>query len=155
MHDLINNIKLEQSLDPAVVTADAAAAGFDRLNFRAALLLATIGESGDTLSGSVLIDVELQHSDALASGYAAVTDAAHINGTMDNLATGRVARIDAAAEDDVIVSIEYHGPKRYVRLNINLTGTHTNGTPIGVLSMGHHPRYIGRNQFSDANVAGT
>ncbi len=155
MLDLFSNVKLLHALTPLIRTADAVSTGFDRLNFRSVLHLIQVGITGDTLSGSVFLDVILEHSDSLASGYTAVTDSSHYTGSMVTPASGVVAVINDNAEDDVVVAIEYKGPKRYSRINLDVTGTHTNGMETGVISMGAFPRYIGRNQFSDANVAGT
>ena len=35
----------------------------------------------------------------------------------------------------VIVSVGYRGSKRYVRAVLNFSGTHSTGTPIGVIGL--------------------
>ena len=138
------NRTFEQTLDPINITADVNGGIVDRKDFESIDHVALIGLSADTLSGSVLIDVLLQHGDvANMSDAAVVTDANHVRGTMDDLATGRVARIDAPAEDETFHEIGYRGPKRYTRLVLDLTGTHTNGTPVALSCEKGHPRFRG------------
>ena len=49
--------------------------------------------------------------------------------------SGIYATVDAAAEDDAVYPIGYTGPERYVRIVCTKTGTHSNGTPIGILAL--------------------
>ena len=62
MMDLANNLIAVQSLAPAVRTADANGTGVDLQGFEGAMCIFDIGAEGDTLSGSVKIDVKLEHS---------------------------------------------------------------------------------------------
>lgn len=131
--DLISNVTEAQDLDPAVVTADATGATVDLAEYNDVAFYALIGESGDTLSGSVKIELEVQDSPD-NSVWTAAADA-DIIGAVTGTNTGTFAVIDAAAEDDAVYSTRYVGNERYCRVVVNLTGTHTNGTPIGILSM--------------------
>jgi hypothetical protein len=122
-----------QVLDPAVLTADTVLTGADTSDCNAVTLNVLVGESGDTLSGSVYWDFILETSED-NSTWAAVTDNALVVGqTVDS--SGIFATIDAPAEDDVILSVGYIGYARYVRVNIDATGTHTNGTPMGAVAV--------------------
>lgn len=101
-------------------------------------MLVHVGNSGDTLSSSVYIEVEIEESDD-NSTFTDVADAdldAYVNGTND----GCIAKIDAPTEDSLVLEVEYHGTKRYVRPVINVTGTHTNGTPISAVIIGYDKR---------------
>ena len=131
--DILNNVNIAQIIDPVTVTADANSSSIDLAEFGIASIVTLVGESGDTLSGSVKIELEVQDSpdDSVWTACADtdITDA--VTGTN----TGTYAVIDAAAEDDAVFSTQYIGDKRYVRTVVNVTGTHTNGTPIGAVAM--------------------
>jgi hypothetical protein len=138
MKDLHSNIKLVQTLDPATVTgtSDVNGATVDRQGFDSVEHIVLFGESGDTLSGSVYFDVTIQESDD-DSTWTDVTTAADVVGATPD-ANGVWTTIDAAAEDDTLYRIGYVGGKRYSRLQVELTGTHTNGTPIAACAvLGH------------------
>lgn len=100
------------------------------LHYDAVRHVVDLGNSGDTLSGSVKIELEVQHSDDDSTWVAcADTD---ITGAVAGTNTGTYAVIDAPAEDSAIFTTEYIGGKAYTRTVLNVTGTHTNGTPISV-----------------------
>lgn len=122
------------ALAPQTLTADANGATIDLADCDGLAILANVGASGDTLSGSVYLSLEIEHSDD-GSTWEDVTDAEHVvdgrNSAFVASGTGIFDTIDAPAEDEKQVSIHYIGPKRYVRLVVNLTGTHSNGIPVG------------------------
>jgi hypothetical protein len=128
MKDLVHNLLAVKSIDPIVGnnTTEGTGTGVDLAGFDAALMLAHLGVSGDTLSGSVYVTVGFQESDSLGSGYADIA-AADLLGGANNVV------VDAAAEDEVIIQRSYIGAKRYVRVLITFTGTHTNGMPISAV----------------------
>ena len=138
--DLENQTTISQVTDPVVVSADALSSVIDQAGFRDVTVLAAVGESGDTLSGSVYIELEMQESDD-DSTYTACADA-DITNAVTGTNTGTFALIDAAAEDDAVFASQYLGDKQYVKVNINVTGTHTNGTPIGVLAVQSGENYL-------------
>lgn len=140
MMDLENQTTVSQIVDPVVVTADALSSAIDMAGFRDVTVAAAIGESGDTLSGSVYIELEMQESDD-DSTYTACADA-DITNAVTGTNTGTFALIDAAAEDDAVYLSQYLGSKQYVKVNVNVTGTHTNGTPIGVLAVQSGENYL-------------
>ena len=146
--DLVNNIKLTNLIKPIVVNNDtegggSTTAGVDTKGYDSVVLAALFGDSGDTLSGSVYFEVKLEDSDD-NSTFAAVTNADYVLLPDGGIATapaagGVIATIDAPSEDQVAVIVGYVGPKRYVRLFIDTTGTHTNGTPATALAILGHP----------------
>jgi hypothetical protein len=124
--------KFTQCLDPATLTADADCTAVDMKNFGVCRFLVAVGESGDTLSGSVKIELEVEESDD-NSTFSDVADAdldSYVAGTND----GCFAVIDAAAEDDTLYEVEYRGSKRYARVVVNLVGSHSSGTPVAVIA---------------------
>lgn len=142
MRDLHNNVKFVQAVDPAVLTADTNGATIDRQGFESVEHIVFAGESGDTLSGSVKLDLVLQHSDD-GSTWSDVTSAADVlvnadSGVSAPDANGIFRTIDAAAEDDAKYRIGYIGGKRYSRVQLDFTGTHSNGIPLCVAAvLGH------------------
>jgi len=137
--DMLNNLKAVLGLDAQTLTADGTGAEVDMQGYNGLYIVFNIGESADTLSGSVKIECEIQHSDASGSGFAAAADA-DVRDTVTGTNTGTVAVIDAAAEDSVIVECQYVGNKRYVKPIINLTGTHSNGTPCAITTFLFDPQ---------------
>ena len=126
MRDFFSDLLAVKSINPIVGnnTTEGTGVGVDLAGFNGALMLAHVGQSGDTLSGSVYITVKFQECDTDTPGsYTDIADADLSGG-----ANGVV--IDAAAEDEVIVQRGYVGSKRWVRVLLAFTGTHTNGTPI-------------------------
>jgi hypothetical protein len=133
LRDFESNLKHDQLVDPVVLTASADGASIDMKDYRHAAFYALVGESGDTLSGSVYLELELEHSDD-DSTFADCTDAMVTNSVTGNN-TGTFGKVDAAAEDDALFMAEYKGNKRYVRPVISLTGTHTNGVPVAIVAL--------------------
>lgn len=124
-------------------TTDITGATVDIGDYGGVRFIANVGISGDTLSGSVMVELELEHSDD-GSTWADCADtdlSAYVAGTND----GTWAKIDDAAEDPAIHTVEYRGNKRYVRAMVLKTGTHTNGIPIGIV----HERFDKRTRPVD------
>lgn len=130
MRDIHHNILVQQALDPATATGTVRSATIDLQGFEGCEVLFSVGESGDTLSGSVLWTLTLEDSPD-DSTYTAVAAAGLL---------GALTVIDAAAEDDVVQAVGYIGSQRYVQAVATATGTHTNGTPIAILAIKGHPR---------------
>lgn len=139
--DLENQTTASQVITPAVLTADALSTEIDTAEFQDLDIIANVGVSGDTLSGTVYIELEMQHSDTSGSGYAACADT-DITNAVTGTNTGTFSLINDPAEDDVIAQCKYLGSKRYVKVNVNLTGTHTNGTPISATAVQSGSNYL-------------
>lgn len=135
---ITENVKITQLLDPATVTTDQNSASIDLKDYGTGTIVVSVGESGDTLSGSVKIELELEESDDNSSftDCADTVLSSYVAGTND----GCFAVIDAAAEDDAVYTVSYLGGSRYVRAVVNVTGTHTNGTPIAVIGLRGDPK---------------
>lgn len=135
LKDLISNVDVKSLILPQVAsgTTDLTSSALDLQDDMAAVLLAHIGLSGDTLSGSLKIEAELQHSDDNSS-YAACADA-DLSAAVSGTNTGTFAVVDGASDDEQIYKVAYLGKKRYLKVVLNLTGTHTNGTPVSVCAV--------------------
>ena len=135
MQDLSNNIELGNSIINGVKTAAANGTGIDLQGFEEATAVVSVGAEGDTLSGSVYFEVSLEHSDD-DSTYTDCVQADIVNGTI--AAGGIWLKLDGTTGGDPDTAggqwqVGYVGGKRYVRLVLAKTGTHTNGTPISGL----------------------
>ncbi len=135
--DFLTMIEFTQQVDPAVITSDVAAATGNSLAREDAVglgFIVNVGESGDTLSGSVYLTVTLQESsdDSVFTDVADADCEIWVNGSKVS-ANGIV--IDGAADDDAIITILYKGHAEYCAVELDLTGTHTNGIPVGVTGM--------------------
>lgn len=124
-----------QLVDPVVSasTTDVESDSVDTKNFGITRLLVLLGATGDTLSGSVKLELEVEESDD-DSSFTDVADE-YLSNTVDGTNDGTFAVVDANTEDERIYDVEYRGKKRYVRVVVNKTGTHTNGIPLAVLAV--------------------
>lgn len=143
MQDLSNNIELGNSIINAVKTAAEDGSGIDLQGFEEATAVVSVGAEGDTLSGSVYFEVSLEHSDD-DSTYTDCVQADIVNGTID--AGGIWLKLDGTTGGDPDTTggqwqVGYVGGKRYVRLVLAKTGTHSTGTPISGMIVKSRPRH--------------
>lgn len=137
MRDISNRTVAVATQVPAVVTADADGTTVDLQGFNSAMVVVNTGVEGDTLSGSVKFDFILEHSDN-DSTWSAVTSSTDVTeGSVDS--NGIFLTLDANAETPQISQIGYIGGKQYIRCKIDATGTHSNGTPMGVTVIKGNP----------------
>ena len=131
-----------QLLVAAAQKVTVLSSAIDMQGFDALTLLAFLGASGDTLSGSVKIELEVQESDD-DSTYTAVADddLIPVGSVVTATNVGTFGLIDDPAEDDQLYFIGYRGNKRYVKINAEFTGTHTNGIPLTLAAMQELPTY--------------
>ncbi len=143
MRDLHNNVDVIEALEAIVVNNDTEGTGssIDLKGYNSAEMAVTVGQSGDVLSGSVFLELKLQHSDD-GSAWSAVSSPNDMLGATPD-ANGRFSLIDDPAEDGVTVAVGYIGPKRFIRVFVDTTGTHTNGTPIGAVAILGRERHTG------------
>jgi hypothetical protein len=138
MKDIHNLMSAVTSLKAANRTADANGTGVDLQGYEGAEVIANVGLSGDTLSGTVKIALELEESDD-DSTYTDVADADMLGET--GAGSGEFALIDDPAEDELTYKVGYIGAKRYIRVVWNITGTHTVGTPGSASIVRMHARH--------------
>ena len=131
MFDLKNNIELVECLNAIVKDADTNASGIDTQGANSAMVIVNVGAPGVTFSGSVKVDVKLEDS-ADNSTYGAVTNNNFVTGgTVDS--NGIWQTIDADGDCNAVYGIGYVGPKRYFRVVLDFTGSHSTGTAFGVV----------------------
>ena len=114
MRDISNRTKAVTCQDAKVFTADANGTTVDRLGFESVMFIVNSGiESTDD------------------STFTAVTSSTSVTeGSVDS--SGIFLTLDANGETPQTSQIGYIGGARYVRVKIDATGTHSNGTPISV-----------------------
>lgn len=101
--------------------------GVDLKGYEGAVVLFDIGDSGDTLSGSVYVTLSVEHSDEAGANFTGLNST-----TQQRVDSGNTV-IDAPTEDTQLTQITIlpgAGVKRYIRPMVVFTGTHTNGIPI-------------------------
>jgi len=135
MKDIYHDLLVVKTIDPVLGKTTQTGAEVDLQGFEGALMAAHVGQSGDTLSGSIKMTVSFQESDTTTSGDFANVAAADLLGGANDVV------IDDSTEDEVIVTRGYLGSKRYVRILVTYEGTHTNGTPISAVVIKGLPRH--------------
>jgi hypothetical protein len=153
MKDLSNNISPAVSIINAVKTAAGNGTGVDLQGYESATVLVDVGAEGDTLSSSVYFEVSLEESDD-NSTFTDVAQAGVIDGTIDS--GGIFLKLDGTTGGDPdttggIFRIGYVGGKRYIRVVLAKTGTHSNGTPIGAMVVRGDARHSVDNDFTAHN----
>ena len=154
MKDLSNNIVPVVSIKNAVKTAAENGTGVDLQGYEGATILVDVGAEGDTLSSSVHFEVSLEESDD-DSTYTDVAPAGSIDGTI--AAGGIFLKLDGTTGGDPGTAggsfrVGYVGGKRYIRVVLAKTGTHSNGTPIGAMVVKSHARHSEDNAFTAHNA---
>jgi len=137
MQDLKQNTKIVKSVTAQTLTAAANGTAADLQGFNSAFISVSVGASGDTLSASVKWDYKIEHSDDNSTFTAVTSNTEVTGGTVDS--SGIFTTVDDGAEDDAVYGIGYVGGKRYVRVAVAKTGTHTNGTPTAAVIIVGHP----------------
>ena len=127
MRDLYHNVLPTQVLNPVVATATQTSSAIDLQGFNSASVVFAIGTAGDTLSGSIYWTLKLQHCDD-NSTYVDVA-AADVNEAVTSIV------VNSLSLDETAYNIGYIGSKRYVKGIATATGTHTNGTPLGIVAL--------------------
>lgn len=143
MRDLHNNVDVVRLLD-AVLTAPTidrdGDVDVDTRGYNSCEIVVSVGVSGDTLAAGLNVSLELEDSED-DSTYSDVADAQLLGATGGG--SGQFALINDPAEDATVYRVGYVGGKRYVRLKVNVTGTHTNGIPIAAVALLGRERHTG------------
>lgn len=137
MRDLHSNIGAELAIAPAAYAADHTGSAIDRAGFNSLALAILVGVGGITFSGTNRIEIKLEHSDEAASGFEPVTQG-DVQGVTVG-AGGIVRALTAAHATPSRTRVGYIGPRRYVRLVADFSGTHGTATPLAALAILGHP----------------
>jgi hypothetical protein len=127
MADLYHNVVTQQVLNPAVSNTTKTSSTIDLQGFYSSTVVFSVGQSGDTLSGSVFWTLKIQHSD---------DDSTYVDVPLSGLLNAaQTVVVDSSTKDRAAYGFGYIGGKRYVKAVATPTGTHTVGTPIGVIAL--------------------
>lgn len=130
--DLHNNIGVTHLLD-AQDTAGVTTASniLDTQGFESAEIIVNVG-AATPLSGSNYLTPVLQESDTIADTSFTTVAAAGL--------LGAFTAVNGASDDNSSQSVGYIGNKRYIRVNLVVTGTltATNVAVVGVVGNGFH-----------------
>jgi len=140
MRDMRQNISTVMGLAPGVLTADANGVTVDRLGFDSVTFAVAMGVGGDTFTGSKRLDFIVEHSDdgttwAPVGADNVIGAEADVNGVVLSQRTAHAAA-DVRRIGYVDGTI---GDRRYVRLNLDVVGTHGAGTPLAVVAILGNP----------------
>lgn len=133
MREIHSTVKVVQTLDPIVVTAAQTGKTIDHSGFEAAEHLVTVGFRGDVLFEDRHFRLILETSDDATVWAPVTSDALVIGKTVDG--SGVFELVDSLEKDRQVHRIAYVGEARYSRVRIGIVGTHTVGTPIGMLCL--------------------
>ena len=138
MKDLYSGLKITSLMVQAVTNSDADSDTIDMQGYESLMFVVDMGLSADTLNGSNTIELEVE--DSPNDSDWTDCDNADISKYVTGTNTGTFALINAASEDETNYITGYKGDKRYVHVTLNFTGTHSTGTPIGILAIQSNPR---------------
>ena len=93
MLDFYQNVKHDQVVDPATITSDTDGSSVDLLGYSRVVFYALVGESGDTLSGSVKIELEVDTLDQLEEALGLGIDAVLLDNMDVDTLREAVARV--------------------------------------------------------------
>jgi len=132
--DFIHEQVAAYNLGAAIPSVDADGAAVDLQGFRGGCLFtALVKDSLDTLNGTTtFLELEIEES-VDNSTWTDVADG-DLSDVVVGTNDGAFAKIIASTMTSNIYQTQYKGGCRYVRCVLNVTGTHTNGTPLLVLS---------------------
>jgi hypothetical protein len=140
---LYSNLSATSLLVPAVRNSDTNSSGMDLRDSESAALLFHVGASADTLSGTNKIELEVQESDDNSTFTAVANLDMNVYTSATNVGTGVVVISNATASQSYIFG--YKGNKRYIRGVLNFSGTHSTGTPIGIIGLRGGNHYLPQN----------
>lgn len=147
--DLINNVRMRLMLESEaeVTTSDVETDSLDLEHAAGGLVIINVGETQEH-SANHHTRLVIQHSDD-DSTWVDVTDESVIQfkigntiTAMEDATTGLLKAINEAGDDDEIYTVMYTGPKRYVIILLEETGTTTAGD-FGVVGFAFDPQRRG------------
>jgi hypothetical protein len=137
MRDGKSGLAFDESLNAIVKDADTNCTAIDQQGFSSVTHIVNVGAPGVTFSSSVKIDIKLEDSDDNSSFSAVTANTSVTGGTVDS--NGIFQTINANGDCNKVYAIGYVGGKRYSRVVLDFSGTHSTGTVVGVVGAKGHP----------------
>ena len=135
--DLGGRVRAVQTIVPTKMTASTNGVAVDLKGYDSAMSLIHVGDSLDTLAVGLYHTFTLEESDDGSTGLATIP-ASGLRHDLNDFTTTTTPASDQKVIQTTILAGT--GRKRYVRAVVTLTGTHTNGTPIGATIVKGNPR---------------
>ena len=133
MRDLYDNVLVTQVSNPSTGNTARTSLAVDLQGFNSANLFVSLGQSSDTLSGSVYWTLKLTHSN---------DDVTYVDATTADIVSGNATYVvNATTLDKTTYGFGYIGVRRYLKVVATPTGTHTNGTPMAMIALRGHASY--------------
>lgn len=141
MHNPLHNETIEQSLAPQTIQATALNSGnIDMQGHETLAVAIMVGNIADTLSGSVKVDIKIEHADDNGSGapgtYSACVDDDVLN--YSGLVSGTFLTLDSNTKKSKRYVIGYRGGKRFVKVTA-IPASLATGGPIAMLALKGQP----------------
>ncbi len=134
MRDMYHNVLVTQHLSPVVSTTTKTSTTIDLQGYNSANVIFNLGLAADTLSGTVYWTLKLQHSD---------DDSTYVDlATTDLNSPALTTVVDSSTKDRTCYSFGYQGAKRYLKAVATPTGTHSSGTPMGIIVLRSTASYM-------------
>jgi hypothetical protein len=133
LRDLQNSVNCTLLLTPQLLQAGTLTRDLDMRGYQYATIIALIGARGDTWDSSNHVQLEIEESADNASWSDAANAALQTYVTGAN--TGTFAKLSAAGHGTCVKKTTYRGSKAFIRVVVNLTGTHSVGTIIGLVAL--------------------
>ena len=148
MINTITNHKVVSLLTPimANTTAEGTGVAKDRWGYGDVLMIAHVGISGDTLSGTTYWTIAFQECAVTTPGSFTTIAQADLEGGTPTWV------INEPTEDDMTITRMYRGSLRYVRILFTQTGTHTNGTPLSAVAVMGQPNQMPVTQATEVQA---
>lgn len=127
MRDLYHNVLATQVLNPATATSTKTSSTIDMQGYNSLAVVFALGQSGDTLSGSLYWTLSLQDSPDNVT-YTPVPASAINSGSATIV-------LNATTADRQAYSFGYNGGQRYVQAVATPTGSIVSGVPIGIVAL--------------------
>lgn len=122
------NFDVDQILAPNTYNSDTVSGAIDTQGFEAVTFVVNLGTLGDT-AGGAYFDCEVQHSNDTVDGNFTAAAAAELSDTVESgVKTNVFAHVNDTIDGSQAYSAGYVGAKRYVRLKLDFSGTHSTGT---------------------------
>ena len=138
MRDLHQVLNVGQLLGNAVIAADSTPVAVDLAGYKGAEIILCIGIGGITFSGANKIEFVLTHSHD-DSVYANVVDADMLG--CAPISNGIIKALTSAHAAAAMYRFGYVGPRRYLKLLADFTGTHGTGTSLAAACVRGYPSF--------------
>jgi hypothetical protein len=130
MQDIHESCSVATLIGNATLAADNTPAAVDLAGFQQAEVVLAIGVGGITFSGTNKIEFVLTHSHDDTT-YVNVTDSDVVGAA--TISNGIIKALTAAHAAAATYRFGYVGPRRYLKLLADFSGTHGSGTPIAAV----------------------